>query len=57
MSDMQYTELWSSISEKSRYIETEMDALTRALVLEISFFHILRQSSPLELIKKKPVLC
>lgn len=29
MSDTQYTELWSSLSEKSRHIETGMDALTR----------------------------
>lgn len=29
MSDTQYTELWSSLSVKSRCIETEMDALTR----------------------------
>lgn len=29
MGDMQYTELWSSLCEKSRWIETEMDALTR----------------------------
>lgn len=29
MSNTQYTELWSSLSEKSRYVEKEMDALTR----------------------------
>lgn len=29
MSDTQYTELWSSLSERSRCIENEMDALTR----------------------------
>lgn len=29
MSSTQYTELWSSLNEKSRTIETEMDALTR----------------------------
>lgn len=29
MSDTQYTELWSFLNEKSRSIETEMDALTR----------------------------
>lgn len=29
MSDTQYTELWSSLSEKSRQIETGLDALTR----------------------------
>lgn len=29
MCDMQYTELWSSLSEKSKYIETKIDALTR----------------------------
>lgn len=29
MSDTQYTELWSSLSERSRHIETGMDALTR----------------------------
>lgn len=29
MSDTQYTELWSSLSEKSKCIEAEMDALTR----------------------------
>lgn len=29
MNSTQYTELWSSLNEKSRYIENEMDALTR----------------------------
>ncbi|MCM1523871.1 MAG: Alw26I/Eco31I/Esp3I family type II restriction adenine-specific DNA-methyltransferase [Ruminococcus sp.] len=29
MSDTRHTELWSSLSKKSRYIETGMDALTR----------------------------
>lgn len=29
MSNMQYMELWSSLSKKSRHIETGMDALTR----------------------------
>lgn len=29
MSNTKYTELWYSLSEKSRFIETEMDALTR----------------------------